>query len=51
MKERSLDLNGVALRRVMGRRIGACLNHWRRVRGILKSIPGPGQTLLWELVT
>jgi len=49
MKERGLDLNDVALRRTMGKRIGACLNHWRRVRHVVKSIPGPGQVNLWEL--
>ena len=49
MKERGLDLNDAPLRRTMGRRIGACLNHWRRVRGVVKSMPGPGQVLLWEL--
>jgi hypothetical protein len=38
-----------ALRRTMGRRIGACLNHWWLVRGVVKSMPGSGQVLLWEL--
>ena len=50
MRERGLDQNDVALRRTMGRRIGACLNHWRRVRHVVKSMPGPGQVLLWEIV-
>lgn len=49
MKERGLDLNDAPLRRTMGRRVGACLNHWRRVRGAVKSIPGPGQVLNWEI--
>jgi hypothetical protein len=50
MKERGLDVNDTTLARTMGRRVGACLNHWRRVRGMVRSIPGPGQVLLWELV-
>ena len=49
MKERGLDMNDVALKRTMSKRIGACLNHWRRVRGVVKSMPGPGQVNLWEL--
>jgi hypothetical protein len=50
MKGRGLDVNDVALKRTMGRRVGACLNHWRRVRGVVKSIPGPGMVNLWEVV-
>jgi hypothetical protein len=40
MTERGLDLNDVALGRTMERRLGACLNHWRRKRGAVRSIPG-----------
>lgn len=50
MRERRLDLNGARLWQTMGRRVGACLNHWKRVRKIVRSLPGPGQVLLWEVV-
>ena len=50
MKERGLDANDLALKRKMGQRVGACLNHWRRVRGVVRSMPGPGMVNLWELV-
>ena len=50
MRERGLDLNDTRLKQTMGRRVGACLNHWRRVRGVVKSMPGPGQVNLWEVV-
>lgn len=50
MKGRGLDVNDSALKRTMGRRVGACLNHWRRVRGVVKSMPGPGMVNLWEVV-
>lgn len=50
MKGRGLDVTDAALKRVMSRRVGACLNHWQRVRHVVKSMPGPGQTLLWQLV-
>ena len=49
MRERGLDVSDASLKRTMSRRVGACLNHWRRVRGIVKSMPGPGQQLLWEI--
>ena len=47
MRERGLDLNDVRLKRTMSQRVGACLNHWKRVRKVVRSIPGPGQVLLW----
>jgi hypothetical protein len=50
MRERGLDLNDTQLKRTMSRRVGACLNHWRRIRGVVRSMPGPGQVLLWEVV-
>lgn len=49
MKERGLNMDDVALRRTMGKRIGACLNHWRRVRGVVESLRGPGQVNLWQI--
>jgi hypothetical protein len=24
--------------------------HWKRKRGLIRSMPGPGQQLLWEIV-
>ena len=50
MRERALDLNDARLCRTMGQRVGASLNHWKRERGVIQSMPGPGQVLLWELV-
>ncbi len=50
MQERGLDQNDKRLSRTMRQRVGACMNHWKRVRGVVRSIPGPGQVLLWELV-
>jgi hypothetical protein len=51
MRERGLDLNDTRLCRVMGQRVGACLGHWKRERGVIRSMSGPGQVLLWEVVT
>ncbi len=34
----------------MSRRVKAYLNHWKRVRGVFRSMPGRGQVLLWELI-
>lgn len=49
MKERGLNMKDARLRQTMGRRIGASLNHWRRVRGALESLKGPGQVLYWQI--
>jgi hypothetical protein len=49
MRERGLNMKDVKLKRTMGRRIGASLNHWRRVRGALESLKGPGQVLYWQI--
>jgi hypothetical protein len=43
MTARGLDMNDVALTRTMSQRVGACLNHWRRKRGAVRSMPGPGK--------
>jgi hypothetical protein len=50
MSERGLDVNDARLHRLMQQRVGACLNHWRRVRGALKSTSGPGGMLIWEVL-
>ena len=46
MRERGLNLNDSKLCRTMSQRQGACLNHWKRERGVIRSMPGPGQMLL-----
>lgn len=48
MKARGLDDNDKGLCRVMMRRTNANLKHWQRKRGLIRSIPGIGQQLLWE---
>jgi hypothetical protein len=50
MRQRGLDVKDARLHRLIQARVGACCNHWKRVRGVLKSIPGPGGVLLWEVV-
>jgi hypothetical protein len=50
MKARALDTNDRALCRMMMRRTNANLKHWYRKRGLIRSMPGPGQQLLWEVV-
>jgi hypothetical protein len=50
MKVRRLDTNDKALCRVMMRRTNANLKHWAKKRGLIRSMPGPGQQLLWETV-
>lgn len=50
MKVRNLDTNDKALCRLMMRRTNANLKHWCRKRGLIRSMPGVGQQLLWEVV-
>lgn len=50
MVERRLDTNDKALCRTMMRRTNANLKHWAKKRGLIRSMPGPGQQLLWEVV-
>jgi len=50
MKARNLDTNDKALCRLMMRRTNANLKHWQKKRGLIRSMPGPGQQLLWEVV-
>ena len=49
MKARGLDRNDAAMFRLMSKRVGACLRHWERERGAIKSLHGPGQVKLWLL--
>ena len=37
------------VRPTMLKRVGAHRNHWKRVKNILGSSPGPGQMLNWEI--
>ena len=48
MAERGLDRQDVALYRTMSKRVGACLRHWEKKRGAIRSMPGMGQVRLWE---
>jgi hypothetical protein len=48
MAERGLPWDDLRTRRTMQQRVGACLKHWAN-RGTLKSSPGPGQLLNWEV--
>jgi hypothetical protein len=50
MLARGLDTNDKGLCRVMMRRTNANLKHWAKKRGLIRSMPGPGQQLLWEVV-
>ena len=50
IRDRELDLNDKRLCATVSRRVGSCLNHWKRLRGVIRSMPGPSQVLLWELV-
>ena len=49
MAERSLNVTDKRLVRLIQKRIGACLKHYKR-RGTLKATMGPGPFLLWEIV-
>ena len=50
MTERGLDIADVALKRVMVNRVSACLRHWEKKRGAIRSMPGPGHSRMWEAV-
>jgi hypothetical protein len=50
MVARRLDTNDKGLCRVMMRRTVSNLKHWQKKRGLIRSMPGPGQQLLWEVV-
>ncbi len=50
MKARGLDTDDKGLCRLMMKRTVANLKHWSKKRGLVRSLPGPGQQLMWELV-
>lgn len=50
MAARSLNTADKPLLRVINRRVGAAMRH-NRVKGLIRSVPGPGRSVLWEIVT
>ena len=50
MKARGLDTDDKGLCRLMMKRTVANLKHWSKKRGLVRSLPGPGQQFMWELV-
>lgn len=46
--QRGLDQSDKKLLRLMTRRVGAALRH-QRDRGVVRSFPGPGQFVFWEM--
>ncbi len=49
MTERGLNTADTKLVRLIGKRVGACLRH-QREKGLVRSRPGPGAYLVWEIV-
>jgi len=49
MRARGLPVGDKRLRRTMLGRVGSTLSGLRRKKGIVNSMPGEGQTLLWRL--
>lgn len=47
---RGLDRTDSAVRKAVARRLGPSLRYTERKRGLIRSLPGPGQMLMWELV-
>ncbi len=50
MRERGLPWDDLVTRRVITQRVGTCLGHWVK-KGALRSSPGPGQMLNWEVAS
>lgn len=50
MRERGLDTGDKALFRIMNKRIGACLRHWK-MRGVVRGIRQGNQVSLWEITS
>ncbi len=48
MAERGLNAADKRLVRLIGKRAGACLRHWRN-KGLLKSNAGVGRRIVWEI--
>ncbi len=49
MAERGLNTSDKRLVRLIGKRVGACLRHWRN-KNIVRSEQARGQCLLWKIV-
>ena len=49
MAERGPNASDKRLVRLVGKRVGACLRH-QREKGLVRSRPGPGQYMLWEMM-
>ena len=49
MASRSLNTADKPLLRIVSKRVGAGLRHYRKL-GLIQSIAGPNQTLLWEVI-
>lgn len=50
MAEKGLNTADKCTVRLMSKRVGACLRHWR-TKGVINSDQGPGQYMLWQLNT
>lgn len=50
MAARSLNTADKPLLRVINRRVGAAMRH-NRIKGLIRSVPGPGRSVLWEIVS
>ncbi|SRR6266487_4555631 len=48
MVGRSLNATDKPLLRVLSKRVGACLRHYRQA-GLVKSIDGPSRSILWQV--
>lgn len=49
MRARGLPVDDKRLRHTMLERVGSSLNSLRRKKGVVKSSPGTGKMLMWEL--
>lgn len=49
MAERGLNVHDKRLVRIIQKRVGACLKHYRE-RNVLQSSKGPGSFLLWKVL-
>jgi hypothetical protein len=49
MTSRSLNTADKPLLRILSKRVGAALRHYRKL-GLIRSIDGPNRTRLWEII-
>jgi hypothetical protein len=50
IQARGLDRTDPTVRKAVARRLGPSLRYTERKRVLIRSMPGPGQMLMWELV-